>query len=210
MSLGIFKEITNSEKTCKNDYFITEGDILPLNFNKEKSNKIITKNLTIKEISKFNKEKNENKFPISERINTSKKIKRRIQEKSKKSLSTTILTNTMGLIDKMNNIKNKKFIIAQNKWKNDYFAIIIQKIFRGYFFRKNFEKYKKNKGIYQKKKVLRNIKNQKLITMKSDSIKYNNSYNKNKIPVIKTIFIKSFCKAKYVDNYPKYNINVKI
>jgi hypothetical protein len=42
-------------------------------------------------------------------------------------------------INKDNNGLTKKFIEAQNNWRKNYFAIVIQKIYRGYHFRKNYK-----------------------------------------------------------------------
>lgn len=94
-----------------------------------------------------------------------------------------------------------KFIKAQEKWKNDYFATVIQKIFRGFLFRKKGWKNRFNSNylnIYIKKKpenkcistkyikaknlILGNIKNGKnnlninINKNTKDSIQYNLSY----------------------------------
>ena len=52
-------------------------------------------------------------------------------------------------IDSFSNIGlTKKFIDAQNNWRKNYFATVIQKLFRGYYYRKNYHYNKLNKKLY--------------------------------------------------------------
>lgn len=200
---------SSSSDTFANDYFKTENKIYPP-LKKEESNKLINKNRTKKEIPKVPKELYDNfkYLTISEKTKNSNQIRIRVKEKSKKSICT-ISTNTSDLtINKKfnkieDNITIKKFKIAQDKWKNDYFAKIIQKIFRGYYFRKNFEKNKNCQILYHKKKIHNSFKSKKL-NINSNIINKNNFYNiNNNEPAIKTIFIESFHKTNYINNDPK-------
>ena len=134
--------------------------------------------------------KNENKTMNKSCCNNNNKTKKfkniQTQTKSKKNLINNNkyppsfnINNSLGKIieeinpDKIskennntNNCFSKKFIEAQNNWRKNYFAIVIQKIFKGYCFRKNYKNLfmkistsKKNKKenmnniVYIKKKI---------------------------------------------------------
>ena len=70
------------------------------------------------------------------------------------AFNNSINLNSKRISEKDNNMSSK-FKVAQEKWKKNYFASFIQKIFRGYYFRKIFQKKFKNKSnnnsIYIKK-----------------------------------------------------------
>ena len=60
-----------------------------------------------------------------------------------------------------NNGLSKKFIEAQNIWRKNYFATVIQKIYRGYYFRKNYNKSNININTYSASNKSTNLKNKK-------------------------------------------------
>jgi hypothetical protein len=84
-------------------------------------------------------------------------------------MAKTLKTAKQKNIDK---IMTNKFLQAQEKWKNNYLATVIQKVFRGYSYRNKMRKKKlsnKNLSIYIKKmpkdKSLCKRKNKKNLTL---------------------------------------------
>ena len=138
------------------NYSLTNKKISNTSLHEKEFNKIIlieprgTKNLKTKQKNYF------------EKINVKK------ENKSNQNIFHTCENNVIKLNskkpDKIIEKKNidinlnvsKKFMEAQEKWKKNYFATIIQKIFRGFYFRNILLKsmYHKSKlNIYIKKKV---------------------------------------------------------
>ena len=85
-----------------------------------------------------------------------------------------------------------KFIDAQNNWRKNYFATVIQKIFRGYWFRKSDLKKKINKiinPVYIRKKA------------KDNKYIFTSSMNHRKCPTEENLnFICQNINKKYSDN----------
>ena len=135
--------------------------------------------------------------------------------------------------DYNNNGLSKKFIEAQNIWRKNYFATVIQKLYRGYYFRKNFNKSNRNTNstsnlstnsknnknsninsvIYVKKKAKYNnylctslIHHKEFPTEENNKF-YSNKYN-NKIPhKIKEIVISIKSKKEFSNNNYFYDNN---
>ena len=117
---------------------------------------------------------------------------------------------------------SSKFIKAQEKWKRNYFATIIQKIYKGYIFRKIFMKNMKNKlqlhiyikkipkykSFYNKNIKLKNKnidkieKSNKLINQTNEEYFYNRNYSTKQFKKIKEIIIKKR------NNSPLINLNL--
>ena len=121
----------------------------------------------------------------------------------------------------------KKFIEAQNNWRKNYFATVIQKIYRGFIFRKNLSQNKisiistttnsKNKNIninssiYVKKKVKDNnyIYTSVVHRKECPTDEKKKLINKNKVPhKIKEIIISIKSKNEYLNNNLYFNNNI--
>ena len=142
-----------------NDTRMSVGNIISKKITNKTMNKPCNNNKIkkFKNIPKQTKEKknyiNNNKYPTTHNI--------------KDGLSQIIEElNTSKKSNVNNNGLSKKFIEAQNNWRKNYFALVIQRIYRGYLFRKKFKNSsmgisisKKNKSgninnaVYIKKKI---------------------------------------------------------
>ena len=192
-----------------------------------KLNKNIIKNFKNIQIQNRDKKDLKNNYLINsfiEPINNKENGLTQIKEELKSSIKSN--DNNTGL--------SKKFIEAQNNWRKNYFAIVIQTIFRGYYFRKKYNKKnlninsialskslsKNNKKmninnvIYIKKKVKDNIKICNSASHHKDhSIDENIRYFKdNKVPQkIKEIVISLKTKKDNLNDnniyYNNYNNN---
>ena len=184
----------NSNIFSYSEYYITEPDILNRTAIYDRSkNKRMIRYSTKKELSNnflnYNTETtSKNSYKVLPKKNDSESK----NEKQKNSFCTVSTNNSDSNVNKKNNenIKSNKFLIAQNKWKKNYFATFIQKVFRGYIFRKMYRN--KSFMIYRKKKV----KNQSKLRL---SLK--NKINDSQRPKIKTIIIKSFRRSTLLTNY---------
>ena len=118
-----------------------------------------------------------------------------------------------------NNILSEKYLNAQNKFRKNYFASIIQKIFRGYLFRKTFVKLSKRKSIIIElgKSRSKSIKtyNNKINNSISTDIMQNTVYVKKRVldtclpnKKIKNIFISSPKIARKISYIEEMNINI--
>ena len=150
--------MTNINNNIYNNLYNNELKENKISLNNFMNNnpRLSASNITNKKINN----KSINKF---DNINNSKsKIKKiksiQIQTKEKKDIRNNLLNiyplelnntkNGLGqIIEELNSNKinrdnnglTKKFIEAQNNWRKNYFAIVIQKIYRGYHFRKNYK-----------------------------------------------------------------------
>ena len=118
-----------------------------------------------------------------------------------------------------NDILSEKYLNAQTKFRKNYFAAIIQKIYRGYLFRKNFMKLSKRKSIIidlgenkNKNKTYNNNQFKKSI---SSDIKPKKVYIKKKVTdtclynkKIKNIFISSPKITHKINCIEEMNINI--
>lgn len=107
-------------------------------FNKKINNKINVKKVIINKKSKKNKIINKKQIQSKESIKNIKSkiisnngIKQAYNPKRNMSMNDYLLS--------------KKYITAQNKFKDNYFATIIQKIYKGFIFRKNLSFKHNNK-----------------------------------------------------------------
>ena len=219
----IIKSTLNSPIINSNKTFLTESHFFPPNNTKKKTKSITTgrikasvKNRTKSVFSKSLIPHKESKKVIIKKIQVTRKLKK--IKKCSRNSSCTTSTNTSDKLKKNNNILSPKFLEAQNKWRNNFGATIIQKIFRGFYFRKyNFKK----QIIYRKKKV----KNSRGILNRRNKFNYNlrmnrlNDYN-NYFKIyqtfsndfidngIRTIIIESFNKSKYTNNNSQNSFNI--
>ena len=200
-------------------------------------------------INKKNENKTMNKSCCNNNNNKTKKFKNiQTQTKSKKNLINNNkyppsfnINNSLGKIieeinpDKIskennntNNCFSKKFIEAQNNWRKNYFAIVIQKIFKGYLFRKNYKNLfmkistsKKNKKenmnniVYIKKKIKDNNHLYNSATNHKEYPTEENNYNvphKIKEIVISMKSLKPTLNEDniYYNNYTLFNMNNNI
>ena len=184
-----------------------------INYNKKiiDSKKTISKNNTTKEFSKLEPEefilispkKRLNHFNKKVKANNSKLSGKLEENKKSKNSLCTASTSTSELIknNKKKKIKNKmpkKFIDAQNKWRKDYCANFIQKVFRGFYYRKKCKNNLNKTKIYKKKKI--QITDTFKHNIKSNSIEQSNNNNNHK-QAIKTIIIdKLEKKVKSLNN----------
>ena len=206
-----------------------------INYNTRMStNKKINKKRNNKVMDKLNKNKIKNlqslKIPKNEKKHT---LKNNLLNSYRESNNTK---DGLGLIieelkSENKNYDNKKglskkFIEAQNNWRKNYFATVIQKLFKGYYFRKNYNKLnmnshsnlnistnsKNNKNInensiiYVKKKAKdNNYLFTSILNHKDFTVNERNKY-KNKIPhKIKEIVISIKSKKEYLNNDIFYN-----
>ena len=183
----------------------------------KKGNKTINKN----EITKINK----NKITKYKKSFKTDFIKHKRQYSDKGNF-----TNIIEELKLNNNINDnncgkcgltKKFIAAQNNWRLNYFATVIQKIYRGYFFRKSdYKKYVNNqniKSIYIRKKAKdsnhkfgnaahRKCPTEENLLINNDIIK-KNSDSINSPPKIKEIIIMRNIKKNKFNNNSLNNSN---
>ena len=124
-------------------------DKLHINIHNKEFNKItLIKHKAIKE-QKTETHKNFHTIIKKERKKRLFFINKKNSEKKNRKLE---LNKSQNLEIKM----STKFMKAQEKWKKNYLATVIQKLFRGHFLRKTFSKNKnreKNVNIYIKKKT---------------------------------------------------------
>lgn len=149
----IFKDMNNTEIENK----------LNKNNNEQKENHKNTNVNNINNYSNYNSKLNFFKNKNTNKINRNCLFKKEIQK-------NLVIKNNRenkdkeGLIKlkeelKINNNQNcgltKKFVDAQNNWRKNYFATVIQKIYRGYVFRKSdYKKRIKNiNNIYIRKRA---------------------------------------------------------
>ena len=194
--------------------YLRKGKNMTKIFNK-KNNKpsfINNKKTESKKKDIFNKKLN-NKINVKKIINNKKNKKNKIfnakQIQSKENIKnnkSNIITNN-DLKQTCNHKRNismndyllsKKYLTAQNKFKDNYFATIIQKFFKGFIFRKklNFKNKNKNK--------LNKIQNNSI----NNNFKKNKSTNKN--TQNKHVRNKSlYVKKKISDKNCNYNTKIK-
>ena len=135
------------------NYSLTNKKLSNNSFQEKEFNKIIlieprgTKNLKMQKkknyFEKINNKSNQNIFHVCK--NSAIKLNKKKPEKIIEAINIDLNLNM-----------SKKFMEAQEKWKNNYFATIIQKIFRGFYFRKITLKnmfHKSKLNIYIKKKA---------------------------------------------------------
>ena len=113
---------------------------------------------------------------------------------SKNSLGQIIEELKSEFRNNSNNQNNigltKKFIDAQNNWRRNYFATVIQKLFRGHYFRKNYNNYNLNEK-----------NNTNFVSNLSSNSKNNKNRNINSI-----IYIKKKAKdASYLSTSSLHN-----
>lgn len=214
----IFQTTLNSPTHFNNGTLLTESQFFFSNDTKKKCKQItygkMIKNLKYRTKSDFSKNlipNKENKKIIPNKIQVTRKFNK--IKRSSRNSSTTISTNTSDKLKINNNILSPKFLDAQNKWRNNFGATIIQKVFRGFYYRKyNFKK----KIIYQRKKIKINKgflyrRNKFNCNLRINRININNNNNNYykcyqtfsndfKENGIKTIIIESFNKTKYYTN----------
>ena len=202
--------------------------------NKKAKKKVVSKLNKIKNLQSLKIPKSEKKAPLKnnllisyrESVNNKDGI---IQIKEELKSENKNCDNNNGL--------SKKFIEAQNIWRKNYFATVIQKLFKGYYFRKNYNKSNKNTNstsnlsthsknnrntninnsvIYVKKKAKDNnylctsIPHNKEFPTEENNKFLNNKYN-NKIPhKIKEIVISIKSKKEFSNDNLFYNNNYVI
>ena len=158
-------------------------------FNKKINNKINVKKIIINRKNKKNKIFNKKQIQSKENINNNKSnvitkndLKQSCNHKRNISLSDYLLS--------------KKYLTAQNKFKDNYFATIIQKMYKGFIFRKKLNLKNKNK--------LNKSQNNPIISY----AKKNKSTNKNS--QYKHVRNKSlYVKKKISDKNCNYNKIIK-
>ena len=128
--------------------------------NNQKENKYNKRNI-INSYLNYNTKQNANKDAKIKKItkipkNVNNNLTKHKRDNSDKGGLNKIIEE-LKIKNKNNNGLTKKFINAQNNWRKNYFATVIQKIYRGYFLRKsNYrEKYsnKNMRAVYIKKKA---------------------------------------------------------
>lgn len=194
------------EKT-RRELNIIETNNNSINYKKQLKSSITIKDLNIKtpKIKEFNevifneslinssvkKERRE----LSNKKNNLENSKRRLYKNifNQKNRNIIILNKNEDLQDnKKKNIyvnlrMSSKFRKAQEKWKKDYLASVIQKVFRGYIFRKMLNEnvlFKTNLNIYTKKKIkdknicnkLRKLKNYNTLSSFKKDNEQNTTY----------------------------------
>ena len=169
--------LIHNSKISLNNFINDNKRIGAINISETKRNKKVEYKLNknkIKNIQIPTKEKKELKINLiksfREPINNREDGLIQIKEELKSSIKSS---DNTGL--------SKKFIEAQNNWRKNYFAILIQTIFKGYYFRKKF--------------------NKKNINIKSISLSKSVSKNNHKMNINNAIYIKK--KAK--DNNKIFN-----
>ena len=139
------KKINKAKKNPSNNLFDYNTKITSGNKNKKDRNEKIIDNLNKDKIQNIqSKQKNDKKdFIKNDLINSYRE-----SNMSKNSLGQIIEELKSEFRNNSNNQNNigltKKFIDAQNNWRRNYFATVIQKLFRGHYFRKNYNNYNLN------------------------------------------------------------------
>ena len=158
-------------------------------------NEKMAKHNAIREISNclLNLSKESTSIKLYETL-PKEKDSRNLNEKRKSSFSTVSTNYSDSNMSKKTTKINfqSKILIAQNKWKENFCASFIQKVFRGHIFRKLYRN--KHTMIYRKKKIQSEFKPRLSVKNKADG------FQKSKI---KTIVIESFYRPKLITNYPK-------
>ena len=173
---NIINSSNNYKKKITLNNFVNYNNNKIKNDNKKRTkivsklNKNIIKNF--QNIQMINKDKNENK-----NININNNMIHSYREgiNNKGGLIQIIEELNFGMNNNYNNINNntgytrsgltKKFIEAQNIWRKNYFATVIQKIFKGYNLRKKYYlmKNRNQNSVYVRKKIKGNYINSSII-----------------------------------------------
>ena len=185
------KKINKGKKNPSNNFFDYNTKITSGNKNKKDRNDKIMNNLNNDEIQNFqSRQKNDKKdFIKNDLINSYRE-----SNMSKNSLGQIIEELKSEFRNNSNNQNNigltKKFIDAQNNWRRNYFATVIQKLFRGHYFRKNYNNYNLNEK-----------NNTNFVSNLSSNSKNNKNRNINSI-----IYIKKKAKdASYLSTSSLHN-----
>ena len=185
------KKINKGKKNPSNNFFDYNTKITSGNKNKKDRNEKIIDNLNKDKIQNIqSKQKNDKKdFIKNDLINSYRE-----SNMSKNSLGQIIEELKSEFRNNSNNQNNigltKKFIDAQNIWRRNYFATVIQKLFRGHYFRKNYDNYKLNEK-----------NNTNFVSNLSSNSKNNKNRNINSI-----IYIKKKAKdASYLSTSSLHN-----
>ena len=185
------KKINKGKKNPSNNFFEYNTKITSGNKNKKDRNDKIIDNLNKDKIQNIqSKQKNDKKdFIKNDLINSYRE-----SNMSKNSLGQIIEELKSEFRNNSNNQNNigltKKFIDAQNNWRRNYFATVIQKLFRGHYFRKNYNNYNLNEK-----------NNTNFVSNLSSNSKNNKNRNINSI-----IYIKKKAKdASYLSTSSLHN-----
>ena len=185
------KKINKAKKNPSNNFFDYNTKITSGNKNKKDRNEKIIDNLNKDKIQNIqSKQKNDKKdFIKNDLINSYRE-----SNMSKNSLGQIIEELKYEFRNNSNNQNNigltKKFIDAQNNWRRNYFATVIQKLFRGHYFRKNYNNYNLNEK-----------SNTNFVSNLSSNSKNNKNRNINSI-----IYIKKKAKdASYLSTSSLHN-----
>ena len=185
------KKMNKGKKNPSNNFFDYNTKITSGNKNKKDRNEKIIDNLNKDKIQNIqSKQKNDKKdFIKNDLINSYRE-----SNMSKNSLGQIIEELKSEFRNNSNNQNNigltKKFIDAQNNWRRNYFATVIQKLFRGHYFRKNYNNYNLNEK-----------NNTNFVSNLSSNSKNNKNRNINSI-----IYIKKKAKdASYLSTSSLHN-----
>ena len=185
------KKMNKGKKNPSNNFFDYNTKITSGNKNKKDRNDKIMNNLNNDVIQNFqSRQKNDKKdFIKNDLINSYRE-----SNMSKNSLGQIIEELKSEFRNNSNNQNNigltKKFIDAQNNWRRNYFATVIQKLFRGHYFRKNYNNYNLNEK-----------NNTNFVSNLSSNSKNNKNRNINSI-----IYIKKKAKdASYLSTSSLHN-----
>ena len=194
--------ISNRKKISLNNFMNYNNKINTKNNSNKKRNK--------KVVSKLNKNNIKN-FQSLQMQKSEKKdsLRNDLINSYREPINNNTLVKIIEEL-KLENKKNengfsKKFIEAQNNWRKNYFATVIQKLYRGYHFRKTYNISNKN----IKKDF--NIKSAVYIKKKAKDNNYicTAEKNKNKIPhKIKEIVISIKSNKGYLNNNIYYNNDI--
>ena len=185
------KKINKAKKNPSNNLFDYNTKITSGNKNKKDRNEKIIDNLNKDKIQNLqSRKKNDKKdFIKNDLINSYRE-----SNMSKNCLGQIIEELKSEFRNNSNNQNNigltKKFIDAQNNWRRNYFATVIQKLFRGHYFRKNYNNYNLNEK-----------NNTNFVSNLSSNSKNNKNRNINSI-----IYIKKKAKdASYLSTSSLHN-----
>ena len=185
------KKMNKGKKNPSNNFFDYNTKITSGNKNKKDRNDKIMNNLNNDVIQNFQSRQKNNKkdFIKNDLINSYRE-----SNMSKNSLGQIIEELKSEFRNNSNNQNNigltKKFIDAQNNWRRNYFATVIQKLFRGHYFRKKYNNYNLNEK-----------NNTNFVSNLSSNSKNNKNRNINSI-----IYIKKKAKdASYLSTSSLHN-----
>ena len=143
------KNMSQGKKNSLNNFLNYNTKMVAGNKNKKNKNEKIASKLNKNRIQNFQGLQKNNK---KELIKYDFMNSYREPNKTKDGLDQIIeelKSESRNSIDSFSNIGlTKKFIDAQNNWRKNYFATVIQKLFRGYYYRKNYHYNKLNKKLY--------------------------------------------------------------